>query len=229
MTDATIGDLGERGRRAAAGDEERAYYALNRKVYPVLSRFYDLVTIPFGGLRIQVARIAGAGAGVRALDVATGTGAQARAFAATGATVLGADLSPAMLRMARRKKRLSNLALLEADATRLPLESGQFDLCSISFALHEMPPAVRAAVLAEMARVTKPGGTVVVVDYALPRNLAAAAAVFQAVKLYERDPYAEFIRSSLEALLEGAGIRVERDVRKLFGIVRIVVGRRATA
>ena len=88
--------------------------------------------------------------------------------------VIGIDLSEAMLRVARRKNGLPNVTFQRADATALPFEDANFDAACVSFALHEMPATIRERVVREMARVTKVGGTVVVVDYALPRNRAAS-------------------------------------------------------
>ncbi len=205
-------------------EEERAYYALNRRVYPKLAPFYDLVVWPIARVRRRVVRMVGADSSSRVLDVATGTGKQARAFAAVAREVIGIDISEPMLRVARHKNHRPNLSFHEADATDLPFGSGEFDIACISFALHEMPQSVRARVLREIARVTRPGGRIVAVDYALPRNRVAGAMVFHLVKLYERDHYAEFVQSDLATMVTGAGIAV-RDLRRaLLGAAHIVIG-----
>jgi ubiquinone/menaquinone biosynthesis C-methylase UbiE len=206
-------------------DEEREYYALNKRVYAVFAPFYDFVTFPIGKLRRQVAVAACVDARSRVLDVATGTGAQARAFAEKAGEVIGIDLSEVMLRIARRKNRFPNLTFQQADATELPFGDASFDVSCISFALHEMPRSIRERTVAEMARVTKSGGTVLVVDYGPPRN-AFGKVLFQLVKLYERDRYVDFIRSDLPALLREAGIEVGDDRAVLLGAVRIVTGSR---
>ena len=205
-------------------DDVQAYYSLNRRVYPALAPFYDLVTFPIRRLRREVASMAGVGPSSRVLDVATGTGAQALAFAESAREVVGIDISGPMLRIARRKNRRPSVTFLQADATKLPFEDGSFDVACISFALHEMPGSVRERAVREMMRVLRPGGTFVAVDYALPQNPVAASAVYRLVKLYERDLYADFIRSDLPALLRGAGVRVEEDRQVLRGTVRIVKG-----
>jgi demethylmenaquinone methyltransferase/2-methoxy-6-polyprenyl-1,4-benzoquinol methylase len=206
-------------------DEEREYYALNKRVYAAFAPFYDFVTFPIGKLRRQVAAAAGVDARSRVLDVATGTGAQARAFAEKAGEVIGVDLSAAMLRVARRKNRFPNLIFRQADATELPFGDARFDVACISFALHEMPRSIRERTVAEMARVTKPGGTIVVVDYGQPRD-AFGNVLYHLVKLYERDHYVDFIRSDLRALLQQAGIEVGDDRAVLLGTVRIVTGSR---
>jgi ubiquinone/menaquinone biosynthesis C-methylase UbiE len=203
---------------------EAQYYELNRRVYPKLAPVYDFVALPIRKLRRRVVALAGIEARSRVLDVATGTGAQARAFAAVAREVVGIDLSAAMLRVASRKHRLPNLQLERADATALPFADGSFDAACISFALHEMPPSVRERVLREMTRVTKRGGTLVVVDYALPRSAVARTIVVRAVRLYERDSYAEFVRSDLPALLRNVGIEPRADQPALGGLARVIVG-----
>ena len=115
---------------------------------------------------------------------------------------------------------------VQGDATELPSADGEFDASCVSFALHEMPVSVREAVVREMVRVTAPGGAVVVVDYGLPKNAIGRFVVRHAVALYERDHYAEFIRTDVRALLEKAGVSVREERPGLSGIARVVVGRR---
>jgi ubiquinone/menaquinone biosynthesis C-methylase UbiE len=206
--------------------EVRDYYALNRKVYPKFAPFYDLVVRPIAGLRHRVAELAGVGAASRVLDVATGTGEQALAFAEKGADVTGIDISDAMLSVARKKRHPPGLRFLVADATDLPFEEGRFDICCISFALHEMPPSVRVRAVREMARVTQPNGTVVVVDYAIPHVPLLGALSLRLVSLYERDHYVEFVHSDVGALLKDAGIMPSEQHRALLGNAQVVIGRK---
>ncbi len=206
----------------------RQYYAINQSVYGWFARYYDAVTRPLRRLRREVVALAGAPGGARVLDVATGTGAQALAFADRTAEVIGVDVNDAMLAVARRKPRPDHVSFVRADATHLPFPAGRFDVTCVSFALHEMPPSVRDRVVREMARVTRHQGTIVVVDYALPANRLASALTSRLVRLYERDHYAEFVRSDLPALFEGVGIAVRADHRTLLGNVRILVGDKVT-
>jgi ubiquinone/menaquinone biosynthesis C-methylase UbiE len=207
-------------------EEEREYYSLNRRIYGIFASWYDPVVRPIRRLRREVAGMLDIEPSSRVLDVATGTGEQAFAFAKKGFDVVGIDLSEAMLGIARRKNRFSNITFRGADATELPFDDRTFDASCISFALHEMPRSIRERVVREMARVTKTGGTIVVVDYALPQNVLASAIVYRFVKLYERDHYAEFVRSDLDALIEGAGFEVREHRKALLGAARIVTGRR---
>lgn len=209
-------------REREAG-EEREYYSLNARAYPKLAPFYELIVFPFARIRREVAAIAGADAHSRVLDVATGTGAQARAFAERAGEVVGVDLSESMLRVARAKSPPANLSFRQADATDLPFQDGSFDVACISFALHEMPRSIRARVLAEMARVTRRDGAIVLVDYRR-RAGTLGEVLHQFVKLYERERYVEFVGSDLPGLMRRTGIAVRDDRATLLGVVRIVRG-----
>ena len=139
-------------------EEERAYYATSRRVYGSwFASAYELITAPFAYVRELAARDAGVAPGTRALDVATGTGAQARAFADAGARVIGLDLSERMIGVARRRNGDRDVGFLVGDATALPFDDAGFDVACVSFALHEMPATVRGGVLRELARVVRPG------------------------------------------------------------------------
>lgn len=102
----------------------------------------------------------------RALDVACGTGELARLLLAQwpGLTIWGLDLSDTMLRRARTKL-CGNLhaALACGTATGLPFPDGAFDLVVCTNAFHYFPQPYRA--LAEMRRVLRPGGQLVIVDW----------------------------------------------------------------
>lgn len=95
---------------------------------------------------------------------------------------------------------------IPAQAAQLPFEDAHFDVCWVPFGLHGRPVGVRQQALLEMARVTKPNGKLVIVDYALPENPIASRLVYHLVKLYEPDNYAEFVRSDLHAMLDRAGL-----------------------
>ncbi|MFF9583632.1 class I SAM-dependent methyltransferase [Streptomyces achromogenes] len=90
------------------------------------------------------------------LDVACGTGIVTRRLARPGRAVVGVDLSPGMLGVAA--ERLPRRVLL-GDATRLPLATASVDAIVIVWLLHLLPDA--APVLAEAARVLRPGGSLI--------------------------------------------------------------------
>ena len=107
----------------------------------------------------------------RALDVGTGAGALAIALAPLVREVVGVDIVPELLAEGR-KRAPANVELVEADATALPFERGSFDLVCTARTLHHVPRP--ELVLAEMNRVLRPGGTMLVVDQLAPVDPLAA-------------------------------------------------------
>ena len=205
-------------------DDEKEYYSLVKRVFDILAPFYDIVAMPLSRLRGRVVNFVGAEKGSRILDAATGTGKQAFAFAQKGYDVTGIDISEAMLKVANKKNRHLNVKFQVADATSLPFEDTSFDVSCISFALHDMPPAIREKVLKEIVRVVKPEGMVVIVDYALPKNRIGSFLIYHFVRLYERDYYSRFIKTNLEELLRKSGIEVKEELRVLLGAGRVLKG-----
>jgi len=208
--------------------EEEKYYLLLKKYARILAPFYDVV---FGSLslgtesrlRDRVVDFANAGNGSRILDVATGTGRQAFAFAKRDHDVVGIDLSEDMLKVARKKNKYENVRFEIADATNLPFEDNSYDVSCVSFALHDMIPTIREKALKEIARVTKQNGTIMIVDYALPKNRVSRFLVYHIIRLYE-PYYPEFIESNLEALLRKSGIETKEEISILHGAGRIIKG-----
>lgn len=103
-----------------------------------------------------------AGAGERVLDLAAGTAVSTVEFSGAGAWCVAADFSLGMLRAGRRRK----VPLVGADALALPFADGVFDAVTISFGLRNV--ANPDAALTELARVTRPGGRLVVCEFSTP-------------------------------------------------------------
>ncbi len=112
---------------------------------------------------VDLARVA---PGSTALDVATGTGDLAIELARRGAEVTGSDFAPAMLELARRKA--PGLTFEEGDALDLNHPDGAFDAVTVGFGARNFADLDRG--LREMARVTKPGGYVVVLEITSPQR-----------------------------------------------------------
>lgn len=107
----------------------------------------------------------------RVLDVGSGAGAFALALAPFVREVIGVDVVPELLAEAR-KRAPANVEFVEADATALPFERASFDIVCTARTLHHV--ARPALVLAEMDRVLRPGGTMVVLDQLAPVDPLAA-------------------------------------------------------
>ena len=205
-------------------DEEKEYYLLVRKAFAILAPFYDTIAAPFSGSRDRVVNFTDAQRGSKILDVATGTGQQALAFAKKGYEVIGIDLSEAMLNVAKKKNKYKNVKFEVADATNLPFDDNIFDISSISFALHDMPLSIREKVLKEMVRVTKPEGIIVITDYNLPKNKIGKFLIYHFVSLFEAEYYKNFINSDLEALLNKNRIKIIEKDTVMHGVGRILKG-----
>ena len=154
-------------------------------MFDAIAGRYDLLNdlLSVGQVRLwrrAVARITGARPGERVLDLAAGTGTSSLTFTATGADCVACDFSLGMLRAGlgnRRKDAPGRLAFVAGDALRLPFLDGAFDAVTISFGLRNV--ADPGAALAEMRRVTRPGGRLVVCEF-------SAITIAQVDMLYRR-------------------------------------------
>jgi demethylmenaquinone methyltransferase/2-methoxy-6-polyprenyl-1,4-benzoquinol methylase len=100
------------------------------------------------------------------LDLAAGTGSSSVTFMKPGVRVVAGDFSQGMLAVGR--KRHPEIEFVFADATALPFEKGEFDAVTISFGLRNVVDTSKA--LAEMYRVTKPGGKLVICEFSQVQN-----------------------------------------------------------
>lgn len=147
-----------------------------RAMFDRIAGVYDLLnTAMTAGLhhrwRERAADLARVGPGSRVLDVATGTGDLAIELArrvAPGGEVVASDFSENMLAIGRSKaaKRSLDVRFEWADALALPYPDDSFDAATVGFALRNFSDLEGG--LAEMARVVKPGGRVVVLDFTTP-------------------------------------------------------------
>ena len=102
--------------------------------------------------------------GMKILDLAAGTGSSSEPLAAAGADVIPADFSEGMLAAGRKAR--PHLAFTKADALNLPFAEGEFDAATISFGLRNTQNTEKA--LAQMLRVVKPGGHLIVAEFSSP-------------------------------------------------------------
>lgn len=166
------------------------------------------------------------------LDAGTGTGAVLRALAARAdrpRAAVGLDVSAGML--AQVPTLPDGWRLRRAELESLPFDDASFDLALAVYVLHVMTSAVRAAALAELRRVLRPGGRLVTVTpvapvRALSRPLWLAlaglgrAAPRRCCGLQHLDPRVELV---------GAGLRLERSRTVRFGYYSLCVAARVPA
>jgi demethylmenaquinone methyltransferase / 2-methoxy-6-polyprenyl-1,4-benzoquinol methylase len=137
-----------------------------------VSRFYDLInSVMSAGLhhawRVRAADIAQVGPGDRVLDVAAGTGdltIELSKRVDPGGEVVGVDISDGMLALAREKA--PEIRFEHGSALDLPYANGEFAAATTGFAARNFSDLRRG--LAEMRRVVRPGGRVVVLDFTTP-------------------------------------------------------------
>jgi demethylmenaquinone methyltransferase / 2-methoxy-6-polyprenyl-1,4-benzoquinol methylase len=155
-TDGTRATLAKgRGEVAAMFDRVAARYDL---VNDLLSMGQDR-----RWRRLTVEAV-GALPGQRVLDLAAGTGTSSEPFDAVGAFVAPTDISLGMLAVG--KARLPRLAFVAGDALALPFGDASFDAVTISFGLRNTADV--GAALAELRRVTRPGGRLVICEFSTP-------------------------------------------------------------
>lgn len=138
------------------------------EVSPRYDLINDVLTVGNDRLwRVATTKAIAPRKGMRVLDLAAGTGTSSAAIAKHGAHVVAADFSEGML--AEGRKRHGENELIEfvfADATALPFEDNSFDAATISYGLRNVSEPRRA--LAEMFRVVKPGGRIVIAEFSTP-------------------------------------------------------------
>jgi len=142
-----------------------------RSMFAGISPRYDLANhVLSGGVdafwRARAARMIAAGSPSKILDLATGSGDLAMALrrACPDAEITGADFCLPMLEVARRK---GVGPLVQADGLALPFADASFDAVTVAFGLRNM--ASWEVALGEMSRVLRPGGRLLVMDFAMPR------------------------------------------------------------
>lgn len=144
-----------------------------RRMFDAVARRYDLTNdvLSLGQdrrWRHEVVATVAAAPGELVLDLAAGTGTSSQPFADAGATVIPTDFSVGMLQVG--KKARPALPFTAGDGTRLPYRDATFDAVTISFGLRNIVDP--EAGLAELRRVTKPGGRLVVCEFSHPTNKA---------------------------------------------------------
>ena len=147
----------------------------------------------------------------RALDVGTGAGALALALAPLVREVVGLDPVPELLALARERAR-PNTEFVEGDGTALPFRDASFDLAGTHRTLHHVAQPER--VVAELARVTRRGGRVLVVDQLAPDDPAAVTALHEFETV--RDPSHTRLLGDVELreLFAANGLSVLRERRE---------------
>ncbi len=159
----------------------------------------------------RLVRTVQTGPGARVLDVATGPGYVAAAFAEAGCEVIGLDLTDAPLAIAekmRQERGLANLRFQTGDAEHLPFSEGTFDIVVSRYALHHCEDA--GLVIGEMVRVCRAQGVVVIEDLVASEYPERAAYQNRFERLRDSSHVRALPISEFLALLTQHGLEVEQ-------------------
>jgi len=185
------------------------------------------------------------------LDVCCGTGDLALAYAAkagSGVRIVASDFCRPMLDRGEEKARRAGRPIewIEADAMALPFGAAEFDLVTVAFGLRNIADTARG--LAEMARVTRPGGRLAILEFSLPRFAPIRIGYLwyfrnvlprlgNAVARNRSDAYS-YLNQSVEefpsgerlaGLVRGAGFDDVVMIPLSFGIATLTIATRTTA
>lgn len=143
---------------------------------------------------------------------------------APGAALEVIDVVPRQLaRLQSKLARRPNVALKRCDSAAIRGGDGGFDRALVFFLLHEQPEAVRRATLREVARVVRPGGHIVIVDYHRPRAFNPLRYLMAPI-LARLEPFAlDLWRHELEAWLPDGAAQVVRRQRFFGGLYQLAV------
>lgn len=157
----------------ATPEKKRRYV---RALFTTIADRYDFITVAlsYGRDRRWKERVIGLvkpAPGLQVLDLATGTGDIAYALGAGGAHVVGLDITPRMIELAHAKREGgSRVRFLVGDMMALPFPSRSFDVVTVGYGLRNV--ADLGVAIDEIARVVRPGGSLVSLDFNRPSNPA---------------------------------------------------------
>jgi ubiquinone/menaquinone biosynthesis methyltransferase len=163
----------------SAFDNPQAKRQYVRGLFATIADRYDLITavLSYGQdarWKKKLVSIADVRPGERALDLAAGTGDIAFAVAARGAKTIGLDITHRMLQLARLRSsgakagQAAFVPLINGDMAALPFATASFDLVTTGYGLRNVPDL--NAAIEEIARVLKPGGRLLSLDFNRPEN-----------------------------------------------------------
>ncbi|MGK5632435.1 ubiquinone/menaquinone biosynthesis methyltransferase, partial [Streptomyces sp. URMC 123] len=226
-------------------ERPRTPQQLFHRVAPYYDSLNSLFSLGFDrSWRRRTATAAGLPDGARVLDVATGTGALARALLRRNRTihVVGCDINTSMLAVARKRLRPEIAAgrchLVLAGAERLPFPDHHFDAVCVAFAIDDLPDRQRA--VREMRRVLRPGGALLLLELSVPdgpvarRLYLAGLGLFALLGRSRRAGAYAHLRDeivgyrgveSIRALFASAGLTGHRHLPLTGGIARLHLAR----
>lgn len=196
------------------------YHQYIIKLFEKWSKVYGIIVdFPLKHVRRKLVNLSEPTIDSSVLDVCTGTGEQAIAFAERTNSVVGIDLSKHMLNVAKGKH--GSVDFIMADATALPFKDYSFEISCISLSLHDMLLHVRRRVLEEMKRVTR--RKIVVADYYIPKNRYHRWLHVSLISLYESRYFRDFAKRDLKQLLGQHDLRVIKEACGLIDLIKVLL------
>lgn len=176
----------------------------------------------------ELVRESGGADKVKLLDIGCGTGRTLHQLAIAHPTLRlhGADLSPAYIKLARKRlEHVEELTLAVENGEALPWADGTFDVVTSTYMFHELPRNARRNVAREMFRVVRPGGLVVIEDSAQVSESPELASVLHNFPQEFHEPfYTDYLEDDLAALLGEVGFAGCATEPHL--VAKVVVGHR---
>jgi ubiquinone/menaquinone biosynthesis C-methylase UbiE len=181
-----------------------------------LMRRQALVPLRVALRRHSEYRLPGGPAGARLLDIGCGTGSFLREVKRNfpRLAITGLDLSEPYLAVAgRRLSDWSRVTLIPAAAEAMPFSDGEFEIVSCIYLFHELPEGVRRAIVNEIRRVLKPGGTLIFVDSLQTGDEPAYDAVLDYFPIAFHEPYyVSYLDENLDGLFSLGFTPEERSI-----------------
>lgn len=164
------------------------------------------------------------------VDLGCGTGSLTIPLAKrTGARVVGIDGDPEVLAIAAAKPGGQRVEWTEGLVDQLPLAEGEADFAVSSLVFHHLPLATKRAALAEAMRVLRPGGRLIIADWAAPKDPLMSAAFFLLQCLDGFSTTGDNRRGMIPALIAEAGFappQTLQQIRTIFGSFEVLAARR---
>jgi ubiquinone/menaquinone biosynthesis C-methylase UbiE len=202
----------------------------NFERYERIAAFYDWLDLPFEyGWYRRIRPLLFQDLSGRLLDAGVGTGRNFP-FYPPGSRVVGIDISPAMLRRAKRRLNSSAAASIELktmDVTALDFTNRSFDAAVATFLLSVLPDENQVAALRELSRVVKAGGTIRLLNYVRPRSalLGAAARLCEPFAAWA---FAASFDRRTEESITAVGLELLDSRYVVYDLIKLIAVRNAT-
>jgi ubiquinone/menaquinone biosynthesis C-methylase UbiE len=194
--------------------------AHGRVVYDRLAARYDGAMRPFQKwflARLRARTLASLPVNSRLLEIGAGTGLNFP-FYPTATRGAATELSGEMLKIARTKERPRGVELVQNNAESLPFHDASFDAALATLVLCSVASPARC--FAELRRVVRPGGTIVLLEHVRPKGLLGP--LFDALSLFTVALFDDHFNRRTAQLAERAGLKLLRQERHALGIINII-------